>query len=58
MGWALAVIHPCSWRSNSSGISRFDWRRNKGHANGTPCSTVHNAQCSLRLASLATPVRV
>jgi len=24
MEWALAVAHPCSWRSNSSDISRFD----------------------------------
>jgi len=30
MGWALAVVHPCSWRSNSSDRSRYDWRRNKG----------------------------
>jgi len=56
-GWALAVVHPCSWRSNSSDISRFDWRRNKGHANGAPRSAAHHAQDlskgegSLRLTS-------
>jgi len=41
MGWALAIVQPCSWRSNSSDRSRFDWRRNKGHANGAPRSTAH-----------------
>jgi len=44
MGRALAVVHPCSWRSNSSDRSRFDWRRNKGHSNGAPRSTAHYAQ--------------
>jgi len=28
MEWA--VVPPCSWRSNSSDRSRFDWRTNKG----------------------------
>jgi len=31
MGWALAIVHTCSCRSNSSDrfSLRFDWRRNK-----------------------------
>jgi len=41
MRWALAIVHICSWRSNSSDRSRFDWRRNKEHANGAPRSTAH-----------------
>jgi len=41
MGWALAIVHLCSWRSKSSDRFRFDWSRNKGHANGAPCSTAH-----------------
>jgi len=44
MGWALAVAHPCSWRSNSSDRSRFGWRRNKGHANGASRATAHYVQ--------------
>jgi len=24
MGWVLALVRPCSWRSNSSDRSRFD----------------------------------
>jgi len=44
MGWALAVVHPCSRGNNSSDRSRFNWRRNKGHANGVPRSTAHYAQ--------------
>jgi len=66
MGWALAVVHPCSWRSNSSDRSRFDWLRNKGHANGAPRSTAHyyylktclEHEGSLRLASLVALVLV
>jgi len=58
MGWALAIVRPCSWRSNSSDRSRFDWRRKKGHANGAPRSTAHylktylKREGSLRLTSL------
>jgi len=44
MGWTLVVVHHCSWRSNSSDRSRFDWCRNKGHASGTPSSMAHYAQ--------------
>jgi len=58
MGWALAVVYPCSWRSNSSDIFRFDWSRNKGYANGTPRSTAHYVQGSLRLANLVALVLV
>src|SRR6218665_3604023 len=43
MGWALAIV-PCSRRSKSSDRSRFDWHRNKGHANGAPRSAAHYPQ--------------
>jgi len=61
MEWALAIVHPCSWRSNSSDRSRFDWRRNKGYANGRLALLLTNTmyylktylerEGSLRLAS-------
>src|SRR6218665_3991041 len=46
MGWGLAVVHPCSFRSNSSDRSRCDCSRKKGHANSALHSTVHyHAHC-------------
>jgi len=47
MEWTLALWYTLAaqdWRSNSSDGSGFDWRRNKGHANGAPRSTVQYAQ--------------
>jgi len=46
MEWALAVVglHPCSWRRNSIDNCRFDWCRDKGHANGATRPTAHYAQ--------------
>jgi len=64
MGWVLAVVHPCSWRSNSRNRSTFDWHRNKGHAEGhlflwlTMLKTCLKREDSLRLASLVAIVLV
>jgi len=56
MGWALAIVRPCSWRSSSSDRFRFDWRRNKGDANGAPRSTAHYLKTYLkREGSLSLP---
>src|SRR6218665_1975500 len=61
MVWALAIVHICSGRGNSSDRSRFDRRRSKAHDNGTPRSTAHYLKTYLKREGslrLAGPVAV